>query len=537
MLLDLMARAGLGDELVVPASEAEAIEAARDAVDRGYDVVVAAGGDGTMGLVGRQLLGSRTALGILPLGSVMNIPRMLGLPRDPEAAARILAAGHVRSIDVGLVGDRVFYEAGSVGMHAAATRELPLVDGGDYGAIVRSIIAAIRYRPSEVRIELDGDRTIATNAVAVAVANGPFIGPGLAVAPEALLDDGLFDVRVFLHYTRAELLRSVWSIVRGRRPQERRSLTERARWVRITSGRPLPVRADAVDMGTTPVRFQIQPSVLTVVAPDAPASTAGSGRHGPHVRDAAMALRPTDRPRDPGLVASSPRRSEEPELPRQVDRLLPRVRAELLVDVAHVRLDGARGDEDLSRDLGSGEVAREVAEHPYLALGERFLQRRQVACRPPHRRPGKDVQDVCEQGGMRGAVPRVPFQELARRRDEERQDERVRLGEVERPLHVILRRLRVTQRVAREGVEEERVDERGVADDRGRAFEHGREDLHGASSVLLGEVNRRQRRARVGVPLLRVGRCRQRGPSRLHATQPHERLRLVPAGLGRQRIG
>ena len=180
MLLELMARAGLGDELIAPGSESEAIEAALDAVGDGYDVVVAAGGDGTIGLVGRQLLGTRTALGILPLGSVMNIPRMLGVPRDPQAAARILAAGHVRSIDVGQVGDHIFYEAGSVGMHAAATRELPLVDGGDYGAIVRSIAAVLRYRPSEVRIELDGDRTITANAVAVAVANGPFIGPGLA---------------------------------------------------------------------------------------------------------------------------------------------------------------------------------------------------------------------------------------------------------------------------------------------------------------------------------------------------------------------
>ena len=190
----------------------------------------------------------------------------------------------MRTIDVGQVGDRIFYEAGSVGMHAAATRELPKVDKGDYGAIVRSIVAALRYRPSEVRIELDGDRTIEAKAVAVAVANGPFMGPGVAVAPEALLDDGLFDVRVFLHYTKAELLRHLTSIVRGRRPQERRSLTERASRVRITSRRPLPVRADAVDLGTTPVVFEIRPRVLTVVAPDPSASPSGrdgTGRTSP----------------------------------------------------------------------------------------------------------------------------------------------------------------------------------------------------------------------------------------------------------------
>jgi diacylglycerol kinase (ATP) len=267
MLLELLPRHGLGDELVEPGSEQEAVEAARDAVDRGYDVVVAAGGDGTIGLIGRQLMGTHTALGILPLGSVMNIPRMLGLPRDLDEAAGILADGHVRSIDVGQVGDRIFYEAGSVGMHAAATRELPLVDRGDYGAIVRSIVATVRYRPAEVLIELDGDRTIETKALLVVVANGPFIGPGLPVAPEASLDDGLFDVRVFLHDTKAELAQDLTRIAAGRRPDERRTLTERASRVRITSGGPLPVRADAQDLGPTPVVFEIRPRILTVVAP------------------------------------------------------------------------------------------------------------------------------------------------------------------------------------------------------------------------------------------------------------------------------
>jgi diacylglycerol kinase (ATP) len=165
-------------------------------------------------------------------------------------------------------------------MHAAATRELPKVDRGDYGAIVRSIVAAVRYRPSEIRIELDGDRTIETRALLVAVANGPFIGPGLPVAPEASLDDGLFDVRVFRHDTKGELARDLTSIASGHSPDERRTLTERATRVRITSERPLPVRADAQDLETTPVVFEIRPRVLTVVAPDRSPSASGSGRFG-----------------------------------------------------------------------------------------------------------------------------------------------------------------------------------------------------------------------------------------------------------------
>jgi diacylglycerol kinase (ATP) len=273
MLQDLLPRHGLGGELVAPGSEQEMVAAARDAVEQGYDIVVAAGGDGTIGLLARQLLGARTALGILPLGSVMNIPRMLGVPRDLEEAARILADGHRRTIDVGQVGDHLFYEAGSVGMHAAATRELPKVDQGDYGALARSIAAAIRYVPSVVRVELDDDRVLETTALLVVVANGPYMGPGLPVAPEASLEDGLFDVRVFVHDTKGALARDLTSVATGHRPDERHALTERARRVRITSPEPIPVRADSIDLGTTPVEFEIRPRVLTVVAPAPPGST------------------------------------------------------------------------------------------------------------------------------------------------------------------------------------------------------------------------------------------------------------------------
>jgi hypothetical protein len=119
-------------------------------------MVVAAGGDGTIGLIARQLFGARTALGILPLGSVMNIPRMLGVPRDLEGAAGILADGQASTIDVGRVGDHIFYEAGSVGMHAAATRELPKVTGDRRRPFV---VAAVAIDPPSCASGADGDRT------------------------------------------------------------------------------------------------------------------------------------------------------------------------------------------------------------------------------------------------------------------------------------------------------------------------------------------------------------------------------------------
>lgn len=267
MLLDLMDRHGLGEELRETRSEDDAIEATRDAVAQGYDVVAAAGGDGSIGLVGRELLGADTALGILPLGSVMNIPRMLGLTRDLEDAAQVLRIGHVRAIDVGEAHDEIFFEAGSVGLHAAISRDMAKVDDGEYGAIMRSIVAAFRYRPSRMTIELDDGRRIEERVLLAVVANGPFMGAGFTVAPEASIDDGLFDVRVFLHYSKRELILHFASIAFGRRAYAPHTLTERSARVRISSRSQLPARADDNDLGSTPVEFTIRPAVLRVVTP------------------------------------------------------------------------------------------------------------------------------------------------------------------------------------------------------------------------------------------------------------------------------
>ena len=186
---ELMARHGLGDELCRSESEADAVALASEAVEAGYDVVVAAGGDGTVGTIACQLLDTGVALGVLPLGSVMNIARMIGLPRDLEQAAEVVSAGSTRVIDVGETNGRPFFECGSVGMNAAIFREAQRVDDGSYGALLGAIRVALRYRPARVRIHLV-DRTIRSLAMMVTVANGSYTWLGLYVATVDQLDDG-----------------------------------------------------------------------------------------------------------------------------------------------------------------------------------------------------------------------------------------------------------------------------------------------------------------------------------------------------------
>jgi YegS/Rv2252/BmrU family lipid kinase len=264
----LMARAGLGDELVATATADDARAEAGDAVSRGYDLVVAAGGDGTVSIVAERLLGSDTALGILPLGSVMNIARSLGIPRDAEAAADVIATGRVATMDVGEVAGRPFFEAGSVGMNAAMFREAQRIDDGDWSSAARTVWVALRYRPARMSIALE-DRRIRTRALMVTVSNGPYTGAGLTVAPGARLDDGRFDVRVFRRFSRLRLLRHLVSIAFGRYRYAPEVDTYRSRFVRIESRHPLPARADSRDLGSTPVEFSTRPAALRVVVPAA----------------------------------------------------------------------------------------------------------------------------------------------------------------------------------------------------------------------------------------------------------------------------
>jgi diacylglycerol kinase (ATP) len=237
-------------------------------VSRGYDLVVAAGGDGSVGLIATQLLGSETALAVLPLGSVMNVARSLGIPRDLDEAADAIATGEVRRIDVGEARGRPFFEAGSVGMNAAVFRAAQAFDSGDWSAIVRTIWTAIRYRPARMSVDLD-DRRIRTRALMVTVSNGPYTGAGMTVAPDARLDDGLFDVQVFRRLSKPRLLRHLASIAFGRYRYAPEIETYRSRFVRIEGASPLPSRADSRDLGTTPVEFSIRPGVLRVVVPTA----------------------------------------------------------------------------------------------------------------------------------------------------------------------------------------------------------------------------------------------------------------------------
>ena len=260
-----LAERHLDAEVFVSPDEAGAVERVRAAVADGYDVVAAAGGDGTVRSVAFELLGTSTALGILPAGTAMNVARSLGIARELDAAAGLLGSGEIRPIDVGWARDRPFLEMASMGLNAEVLEIAEKAEGGRLGEVVRLIREAIRSRPTRVLLELDG-REIRTRALGLAVAVGPYAGVGITVAPEARLDDGKLDVVVFEGFRRVDLVRHLIAAGGGRRPA-RRVTTHRAARVRVSSRRPLSIRIDSADAGTTPIDLTVNPGHLRTVAP------------------------------------------------------------------------------------------------------------------------------------------------------------------------------------------------------------------------------------------------------------------------------
>ena len=272
----LLERHGLRGPLYETRSREDAIERVGRFAEAGAELIIGAGGDGTISTIATRLIGTDVAVGILPLGSLMNVARSLGIPRDPVAAAAIIRDAGVTRIDAGRIGERVFFEVASIGLSAALMREAQRASRGRYGALVDAMRVLARYRSAWFELDLD-DRRERVRGLVVSVANAPYTGFNMTLAPNARIDDGLLDVVVFEGYARSEFVRHALAILAGRRAASPRLSTYRARSVTVTTDRPLPCRADAADCGTTPVTIEVIPHAARFVVPLRPGARVAWG--------------------------------------------------------------------------------------------------------------------------------------------------------------------------------------------------------------------------------------------------------------------
>lgn len=172
-------------------------EIAREAAEKGYDCVVAVGGDGSVNDVAQGLKDSETRLGIIPCGSGNGLARSLKLPLQPWLAIRVLNQQYEQTIDSIVINDKyICVNAAGCGYDAYIARMMQAAKTRGLAAYTNLVLREYdRYKCSDYHLVING-RDYQRTAWFIAVANSRQFGYNLAVAPKAKLDDGLIDVSI-----------------------------------------------------------------------------------------------------------------------------------------------------------------------------------------------------------------------------------------------------------------------------------------------------------------------------------------------------
>ncbi|WP_328418000.1 YegS/Rv2252/BmrU family lipid kinase [Micromonospora sp. NBC_00389] len=233
----------------------------------GGEVVVAAGGDGTIGLLAGAVADTGGLLGVIPAGRGNDFARQLGLPHSPEAVADLLLHGRPRHLDVLQVAGQIIVGSVYVGVDAAANElanrsRLP-------AALVyptAGLRALLRWPRTRYTISVDG-RTEHRHAYTVVIANCGYYGGGLHVAPAAQPDDGTLDVVVIGHAPKVLFPIALRQMRTGRHVRRGHVFSYRGTSVTVRADRPLTVYGDGDPVGRADeVTVEVRPQALHVIA-------------------------------------------------------------------------------------------------------------------------------------------------------------------------------------------------------------------------------------------------------------------------------
>lgn len=257
-------------------------ELAAEAAQKGYETVVALGGDGTVHEVVNGLLqveGSRRPrLGVVPLGSGNDFAAGVGVPPDPTAAVRrIFKGGEVKSVDIGRVTDtygRIEYWCNvlGIGFDAAIniqSRNIPWLHGFwmYLAAILRTII--LKFERPLLDIELDGKK-LSGRYLMLTIGNGAREGGGFRFAPDAKMDDGWLDYMLIDSISRLKMLRLLPEVMRGTHGRFTVVHLGRFQSLHLHSDLALPIQTDGEMFApyaaeVREVEVQILPRALQVI--------------------------------------------------------------------------------------------------------------------------------------------------------------------------------------------------------------------------------------------------------------------------------
>jgi len=265
---------GVPFDIVEPFDREEALRITRIAAQRGYRAVVAAGGDGTVGLALRGTFGTEVPVAIVPRGTGNQLALNFGIPSLLEESVGVAVEGNVVKVDLGRANGEPFALMAGAGLDADvmadATTELKSRFG--FAAYLYSGLKNSIAPPSaNFRITADG-REVEVNASMVLLANasqlkaGPF-PVAVSVAPESSFQDGLIDVCIYAPRNLPEVAGLLWQVVRRQFSGNERMIFLQARKIRIESDPPVSIQIDGELRGETPIEAEIEPLGGRILVP------------------------------------------------------------------------------------------------------------------------------------------------------------------------------------------------------------------------------------------------------------------------------
>jgi diacylglycerol kinase (ATP) len=269
-----LAEGGVRADLTVTTAPEAAIAVARQAAIDGYDAVIAAGGDGTVSEVVNGLIqaagdGPTCPLGILPIGTGNDFSDMTGTPRALAEAVAVIAGGHTRQIDAGRVNNRFFDNNCALAMEPMVTIENVRIKrlSGNARYIAALVRALLKLKAWQMRIRWD-DGEIEGPTILLSVCNSPRTGGVFLMAPQAQVDDGLFDFVYAPEMSKAQVLAILPKLFNGshlQHPLVRHARTRRL-VVESLPGTPIHADGEVISEGEERVEYEILPQKITLLA-------------------------------------------------------------------------------------------------------------------------------------------------------------------------------------------------------------------------------------------------------------------------------
>lgn len=240
---------------------------AAGAVSEGFEVVVAAGGDGTINEVVNGLAGADVTLGILPVGTMNVFATELGIPSNLAKAWEVIEAGHVREVDLPKANTAYFVQLAGIGLDAEVVERTTPDSKKNLGPMSYLITLAQVAARKPTPVYVDPVDSHPREGSFVLVGNGRLYGGPFVLFKEARLDDGLLDVLVFKNQSHWDLLRYVQAIAFGTHPELADVEYFQTKGLRLMSREYVPVEVDGELSGALPYEFGFSRRKLKVLSP------------------------------------------------------------------------------------------------------------------------------------------------------------------------------------------------------------------------------------------------------------------------------